>query len=301
VVLAARHAYGQGFIRFGHTEIDAAPLLANTPIALAADKAGMEDGFLQQVATVEGEYGPYAAGLSESLYDLGRFYQSAGDADSALAVFRRGLHVIRINDGLNSAAQVPLLRATLDTYRMSGDFEGLDDRYDYYYVLLGVGQPPHTDVRLRVALAYLRWQREALRLDIDRSRDRRLYNLLRLTNGFLDIIAQDESMRNRWFAHFVLSQVKNLYLLQASIEPRVELRETARSSLSMPSSRIDDDPISSSLQRQLYGAASKGSALLHEALLRLPQACTGAGARPGRPARMERGGSARGKILRCRY
>ena len=72
----------------------------------------------------------------------------------------------RINDGLYSERQVPLLRELLQSYREAGDYEALDERYDYYFRLYGNGQPPYTEIRLRAALEYLRWQREALRLGV---------------------------------------------------------------------------------------------------------------------------------------
>ena len=81
------------------------------------------------------------------------------------------MHIVRINGGLRSAEQVPLLLTTLQVYRQAGDWQALDDNYDYYFHLLGSGQGPLTPLRLESALAYMRWQREALRLDVGSNAD----------------------------------------------------------------------------------------------------------------------------------
>ena len=133
--------------------------------------------FQLQMDEFESKDGPYADGLAEPLLGLGRHYARRGDYEQALQLYRRALHIVRLNDGLYSKRQVPVVRELLDTVRLSGDLQALDDRYDYFFRLYGRGQAPYTDIRVRAALEYLRWQREALRLGIDNNGNRRLYDL----------------------------------------------------------------------------------------------------------------------------
>lgn len=213
--------YGKKYARMGKSWADVRPPLVQ-PVGVIESESP-RSAFQLQVDDFESKGGPYADGLAEPLLGLGRYYSQRGNYEQALDLYRRALHIVRLNDGLYSKRQAPVVRELLDTVRLSGDIQALDDRYDYFFRLYGRGQPPYSDIRVRAALEYLRWQREALRIGIDNSNNRRLLNLYALNEEMLDAAVGSISftLEDRW--RLSLGQIRNLYLLQSKVNPPVEI------------------------------------------------------------------------------
>jgi tetratricopeptide (TPR) repeat protein len=211
--------YGENFARRGSEWSDAsARKPQSTPQNLLSTS---KDAYQRQISDFESLGGPYADTLAEPLLGLGRYYAGRGDYDHAVGLFRRALHVVRLNDGLYSEVQAPIVRELLDTIRDKGDLRALDDRYNYFFRLYGNGQPPHTEIRMRASLEYLRWQREALRLGIDGRDNRRLLKAYTLSESLLGSggLYGYNAAEDQWMLS--LGQIRNLYLLQSRVSPRI--------------------------------------------------------------------------------
>ncbi|NND67382.1 MAG: hypothetical protein HKN19_07335 [Halioglobus sp.] len=268
---AAGSPYGEEFVRYGHDRADTAPALSGFMPSAEPVEPGDGAELIRQVEALESAFGPYADGLDEPLGSLGRHYLATGELGRALEVFTRAMHIVRVNEGLDSQRQMPVLRAMLDTYRLSGDHAALDERYDYYYTMLGAGEPPYTDVRLQAALAYLRWQREALRLEVDKNAGRRLLALLRHNENLIDNVARDDTLAPQWQAALALSQVKNYYLLQELVDEPDPVY-TSRHVAPIPEiGRTQRNPVLDELERRRSGVRRLGASALENALLDLPQ------------------------------
>jgi tetratricopeptide (TPR) repeat protein len=215
--------YGKKFARMGQGWADVRPPAVEIVLVIESENENPDKAFQLQLEEFESKTGPYADGLTEPLLGLGRYYSRRGDYEQALQLYRRALHIVRLNDGLNSKRQAPVVRELLDTVRLSGDLQALDDRYDYFFRLYGRGRPPYNDIRVRAALEYLRWQREALRLDIDNSDSRRLLELYALNEDMLDAAVGSIAftLEDRW--NFSLGQIRNLYLLQSKVNPPIQV------------------------------------------------------------------------------
>jgi len=226
-------------------------------------RATQDDGqYQRQVDELEMEGGPYADALAEPLTGLGRHYRQQGDMQQALRLYRRALHVVRVNDGLYSERQMPILRELLDAYRVSGEMEILDNRYDYYFRLYGNGRPPYTDVRLRAALAYLRWQREAIRLELDENESQRILALYHLNDELLQGVAAEPSVALQWYRDLVLSQMRNLYLLEDRFAPTVQNAGLAPSTPIFSEKWEQKDFDKKRLELIQRGAKSQGAGML---------------------------------------
>ena len=274
--------YGESFVRAGQSWADGEPGQARPgpsaqvpetgrdhPVSAAvpADRAA----YLRQVEAAELAAGPYASALAEPLEGLARYHRQQGDIAAAQRLYVRALHVVRINHGLASRLQVPMVRALLDTYREVGDMEALDQRYDYFFRLYGSGQPPYTDLRTRATLEYLRWQREALRLSLDGRDNRRLLNLYRLNQELLETAQAREAIPYAWHRDLVLSQIRNLYLLLTRITPKAP--ETGPATFSPVRGPGAVDPLDQPYhERRLEGlhrsAPAAGTTLLEQLLAR---------------------------------
>lgn len=259
-VWAGNYAYGEAFVRVGQSWADGGPVQDQPqPEARAAQD---DDQYQRQVDALEEAGGPYADALAEPLTGLGRHYRQQGDMQKALRLYRRALHVVRVNDGLYSERQMPILRELLYAYRVSGEMEILDNRYDYYFRLYGNGQPPYSDVRLRAALAYLRWQREAVRLELDKNESQRILALYHLNDELLQGVAAEPSVALQWYRDLVLSQLRNLYLLEDRFAPTVQNTGLAPSTPMFADKWEQKDFDKKRLELIQRGAKSQGAGML---------------------------------------
>jgi hypothetical protein len=65
--------------------------------------------------------GPYQMSISEHALALGHLQQEQGDLRAALDSFERSMHVLRVNLGLYSLEQVPVMKAIINTHVELGD------------------------------------------------------------------------------------------------------------------------------------------------------------------------------------
>ena len=269
IVLAGTASpYGEYFVRLGESWPDGGPGPPQLPPE-AGPGEGDSKRFENQLDALEKEGGPYADALAEPLADLARVHRRAGDLERAQQAYQRALHVVRINDGLYSERQVPILRELFETYRLTGDMATLDARYDYFFRLYGSGQPPYTPVRIGAALEYLRWQREALRLGLDGEGSDRLLALYSLNEQLLQGVASDPGAGLADYRALALSQLRNLYLLSDRYEPKVEAFGPGGVTTAMPTAWEEQDTTRKRLEVFQRNALSRGRALL-ELIARTP-------------------------------
>lgn len=185
-------------------------------------KAAEREAIRQLESTVrelESAGGPYAVGLEEPLGDLARQLVAQGRLAEALTLFQRSLHVLRINSGLSSPAQMTVLRSMLQLQRALGNREALADLYGYYYRLGWLAADDRgSDEPWQVALEYLRWQREQIRSEPRGDVDRELLALHGLNERLLEQAAEEQtapSVRRE----LARSQLRNLYLLRDRVRP----------------------------------------------------------------------------------
>jgi tetratricopeptide (TPR) repeat protein len=267
---SANHAYGEDFVRVGSSWRDAGPPTMDRPLTSPRSMSEFE----RRLEEAQDRYGPYGDALAEPLTGLARGYLASGDLEQATRHYRRALHIVRINDGLYSKRQIPILQQLLGIYRSTGDLESLDQRYDYYFRLYGSGQPPFTEVRIGAALGYFRWQREALRLGMDGERHQRLLNLYRLNDELIQAVAGDRSVTAAQFNEVVLSQLRNLYLLEDRIQPRLEKMGVVETAPAFGGEWEQTDFERKRLETLQRGALSIGANLVDAAIERSAGAVT---------------------------
>jgi hypothetical protein len=124
--------------------------------------AGLSLGrYLESVESAESLGGPYSADLAEPLAGLGQVYQAQNKHPQALDFFRRALHLSRINEGLYSANQLPVLQGMINSQLAMGQLDRVDENQDYRFRiqrrLYSSGDPS----LLQATLEYSEWQRAA--------------------------------------------------------------------------------------------------------------------------------------------
>ncbi|MEO1078021.1 MAG: hypothetical protein AAFY29_00590 [Pseudomonadota bacterium] len=214
-------------------------------------------------------YGPYAVELVETLGDLARLLDANGDNAAALGLRERALHLIRVNEGLYSPSQGPILRAILDSDRRRGDLDALDARYSYFFRLYGAGRAPYSELRWAAAMEYFAWQREALLRKIDRDPRGRLLELHATQEELRVALLEDPSADWRYLRDISLSQLATLYIVDDMIDVQ-EFLYDPRTQRRRREDPLDFDPLRERVENLKRTLRGRGRDILEEALARIP-------------------------------
>jgi hypothetical protein len=117
------------------------------------------------VADIERSEGAYAQALVEPLLSLALSLQQQDRHEEAIDIVKRGAHLSRINLGLYTGDQIPLLRTQIESHLALGQYEEADERQRYLYRVERRaldGQPEAIDALMRQA----DWQRQAYTLEV---------------------------------------------------------------------------------------------------------------------------------------
>jgi len=158
---------------------------------LSAEALAQEQSFRKTIAGIESSQGAYGSALSEQLLSLGLALQSQGQHDEAVGLFKRGVHLARINDGLYSSQQIPLLQGQIASHIALGDYAMADERQHYMYRV----QVRNKDNGEPLAMALMQqanWQHNAYRLGLGSQGYTRIMNMWDLYRLALnDIISRE--------------------------------------------------------------------------------------------------------------
>jgi tetratricopeptide (TPR) repeat protein len=203
--------FGREYIRLeGPLQVSAEEITVAEPLSLSTEDRSLYENHVEQ-AEVSG--GPYSTELSDPYVGLGYDYLKRGDNKGALEAYRRALHLVRINDGLNSQRQIPILREIIDIYRNMGNSDALNDIYEYYARILKFDQPPLTEEKLQASLEYMDWERELYTTQTIANSRAPLMRAFRLNKGLLLTLAPSNAQELSWHTQLTLSHMRNFYLI----------------------------------------------------------------------------------------
>ena len=106
------------------------------PEAARAELQRDVDQYWRAIEELETGGGAFAQELPEQLLGLGLALQRNGEHDRAIEVFKRGVHLSRIADGLYNPRQMALLRGEIESHVAIGALEAADERQ------AGLGEMP---------------------------------------------------------------------------------------------------------------------------------------------------------------
>ena len=132
--------------------------------------------FRDAISRVERELGAYSADLPEQLLSLGHALQRQGRHNEAVEVFKRGVHLTRINDGLYSGAQIPLIRGEIASHIAAGELTEADERQHYLY-RVQIRSMDSGELRAQALMQQAGWQYNAYQLGLGEQTFSRLMNM----------------------------------------------------------------------------------------------------------------------------
>jgi tetratricopeptide (TPR) repeat protein len=111
-------------------------LSASLSSAVAQEVAIFQDlGHMGEIERLEAELGPFDYRLSEASQSMGNALFEGGAYAEAITHFERALHVTRINNGLHSEDQIPLLEKLIDCNISIENWTEVDSKFRYLHFL----------------------------------------------------------------------------------------------------------------------------------------------------------------------
>jgi len=83
------------------------------------------------IEEIESQDGAYGSRLTQELMNLGSIYQEYGRHDEAIKFLKRSAHLNRINDGLYSTTQIPIIRKLITSLKEKKQWPKVDKRYSH--------------------------------------------------------------------------------------------------------------------------------------------------------------------------
>jgi len=200
--------YGATMLRADDFLAAARPL-----VAPMEDPPGSIDDLERLVDETEARGGAVTMDLVEPLRGLAAAYFAAGRYPQGLAALRRGIHVTRMNNGLHSTKQVPLIEQLIAAHVRLGDYVEADAQQDYLYHVLSYRRD-HSAPELRAAtLRYADWMRGAYIGDLDRQRFPRLVGINDLYEAAIEEIEASEGEDSRELLPYLEGRAQLSYLI----------------------------------------------------------------------------------------
>jgi hypothetical protein len=206
LVLAQSAPYGLEFYRLESTH----PVVDTPERVVSATNLSK---WRQRVEQLEAAQGPYAPGLVEVLLDVGVNQLKEGKHKDAESFFARALHVARLNDGLYSSSQLPILRQLIETHMQASEQSKADQHYAYLQRVYRHIYPALDERRLLATLQYMRWLRNVWLMGGDYKRLPRLLELYELGDRVLGQMAVEGWAPEGQELAFVAAHMKTLTIL----------------------------------------------------------------------------------------
>jgi tetratricopeptide (TPR) repeat protein len=147
------------------------------------------DDYEQVLEELEYEGGAWGVQIAEELSTLGTLLHQQGNYEEAIDIFDRAVHINRINHGLFSPQQVPLIERAVDGHLALGQWNEADELQQYaFYVqtrAYGYGDPRMIDVFQNLA----KWNIESFYRGVDEDPTLRLRQTFLLFRAAADTVA----------------------------------------------------------------------------------------------------------------
>jgi tetratricopeptide (TPR) repeat protein len=143
------------------------------------------------IKEAESREGAYGGSLSESMLGLAQTLQSQGRHDEAIKMFKRGVHLTRINEGLYCSQQIPMLQGEIASHKAMKSYTQADERQNYLYrvQIKSIGS---SEALVTAFMDQAKWQYDAYQLRLEQQDYERLINMWELYRvAFNDVIDRE--------------------------------------------------------------------------------------------------------------
>jgi len=194
------------------------------------------------VDTIEQTGGAWDRALVEELSVMGNLQQQQGEHAEAIETLNRAVHVNRINAGLYTLEQIPVIETMIDSYIAIGDWENADLYNNYLFFVqrkaFGADDPRIIPVLDRLA----NWHMQAFNIGYGESLGSRLSTAQILFKAAARMVSVHFGRADERFVDLKTNIARSAYLVSRYPEYMVELER--------PEARTMEDLLRESLNEQ---------------------------------------------------
>lgn len=215
--------------------------------------------YLSMIDDIESHYGPYSDQLPQHLVSLGLSLQQNKEHEAAIEIFKRAMHLHRINEGLYNANQVAILEHAVNSQIALRQWSTVNDHYQYIKWLHQRTDGENSLIMLPTIQNLSKWHLEAAMNDAEGKRFfhlSRAHDLLILST---DIIYKHKDQHDLQLVTNLRDlTTANYFLHQFSNQSESQLRSASASS------RDDNKSQKKRLEGYTFGNFNRGrSAIEH--------------------------------------
>ena len=129
----------------------------------------------------------YSNTLGESLYDLGLAQQRAKQHEKAVDTLRQATHMVRVNSGLHSSLQLPIIEAEIESLMHLNLFEQVDIRQNYLRKIQTRSLVDNKEIA-RGLIRQAEWQNKAYHIGLAQNDEEKLFRLVDMLNLYRDAL-----------------------------------------------------------------------------------------------------------------
>ncbi|MBO6659000.1 MAG: hypothetical protein JJ934_19060 [Pseudomonadales bacterium] len=118
------------------------------------------------IIDLQSNLGVYSPELQEAYSDFGAFYREIEDYESAVEMYSEALQVARINTGLQSEQQLPIIEELVVTNTRQKDWQAVDDLKHLNYQIVRRLYEPDDESYLEAMQAFGSWKLRVIRENI---------------------------------------------------------------------------------------------------------------------------------------
>ncbi len=177
------------------------------------DVSAPAEVLLQQLWLTENKVGAYASELVPELRELGAALFADGQYPDAIDTYRRAIHLLRVNEGLNTEDQTGMVEQLIEAYYEIGDFISADDQQQYLFRVRKQHLDPSDPEMLAAVEQLADWHRTAYLSQLDRFRYPRIVDLIDLYADMADAVEDDEGELSRNRLPYLEGKLRTEYLL----------------------------------------------------------------------------------------
>lgn len=183
----------------------------------AIEQLRVLEEYRRNLVVLEANSGPYGQELLEPLSSLAQALAAAENYTEAAQIIDRGIQVNRINHGLFSLQQLPLLQLGIEVHIRSGDWDQANGKTDYLLELYRQGYSQDSDRLLPVLASVADWHLSVISQDLEEHRAMHLLKSYDINSQLADIAASQSPQNLTQLNYYLYRQALSLFYFSAAM------------------------------------------------------------------------------------
>lgn len=176
------------------------------------DPEGWTD-YLEDALEADAGFGPYSTQQAIELSRQGAAYQAQARYTSAIEAYTRAVHLLRVNEGLETPLQVPLLQQIIESLLAQDRVVEADNYQNYLFRIQRENLRPTDPEMLHAVEQYADWHRNAYISELDKDRYARILDMIDLYSDMADAVIAEQGEHSLAALPYLRGKLKAQYLM----------------------------------------------------------------------------------------